>query len=92
MGVRYDEFWDLSPRTLQPFIKAFELKTELEDRARWEQGLYIRLAIQSSLSDKVKYPDKNLYNKDMTNPQNKMEQIKEKFLRNMEIINMKMKE
>lgn len=56
MGVDYDLFWTLNPKSLAPFIKAFELSQRNEDRLAWQSGQYIKLAIGSSMSNKVKYP------------------------------------
>lgn len=90
IGVAYDLFWTLNPRSLQPFIKAFELKRINDDFNSWRSGYYIKLAIASSLSKECKYPDKPFSDKSISKP-NEMsaEEIKEKMLRNMGIINSK---
>lgn len=90
MGVSYVEFWNLSPRDLHPIIKAFELKQEFEDKARWEQGIYIRLAIVSAMSKDAKYPERNFYHKQKERQQQDI--IKERFLRDMAKINSHFKE
>lgn len=57
IGVSYELFWGLNPKTMAPFIKAFELKKETDDFNAWQQGLYIRMAIASCLDAKAKYPE-----------------------------------
>lgn len=89
MGVSYWEFWDLSPRTLSPFIKAFELKRNADDMARWEQGLYIRLAIASVMSKESKYPDKPFSRQTAIDPD---ELIKQRLLAHVAKINSRFKE
>lgn len=90
MGVSYGEFWDLSPRDLKPIIRAFGVKQDMDDKARWEQGLYIKLAIGSSLSKDNKYPQNPFYHKaDERSPQ---DIIKERFMRDMAKINSHFKE
>ena len=58
IGVDYKLFWKLNPKTLSPFIKAFELKQKHDDHLAWQQGAYIRMAILSSMDTKNKYPEK----------------------------------
>lgn len=57
IGVDYDLFWTLNPNTIKPFIKAFELQLEHEDRLLWMQGKYIQIAVASVMDEKAKYPD-----------------------------------
>lgn len=84
IGVDYDLFWTLNPKSLSPFIKAFELKQKYDDASAWRSGMYIRMAIGSVLAKGNKYPTKPLSDtgRDMT-PQ----QIKEKMMAQAEIIN-----
>jgi len=86
IGVDYEQFWILNPRKLEPFIKAFSLKQEYDDRMAWLQGDYIRMAIASSMSKKVKYP-KRPRTMDKMSPEEKQRQIKERFLDTMSKIN-----
>lgn len=58
IGVDYELFWTLNPRSLQPFIRAFELRQEYDNNQAWLNGLYIKMAIASSLSKDTKYPKK----------------------------------
>lgn len=88
MGVEYDLFWKLNPKSLTPFIKAFSLKTIQEDRLAWVTGLYIQRAISSSLNAKAKYPDRPFMDKPK-NVKTEMTslEIKEKMLERMKLIN-----
>lgn len=56
IGVDYELFWTLNPKSLQPFIKAFDLKLEYDDLLAWKQGVYMKQAITSSFSKDGKYP------------------------------------
>lgn len=90
MGVGYDEFWYFTPKDLQPFVKAFSLKQKLQDEQMWTQGRYIQLAIASSLSNTVKYPNKPFGVKGSQQASTKS--IKEKFLARAEVLNSRFKE
>lgn len=95
IGVEYNLFWTLNPKSLSPFIKAFELQQINEDRLCWQSGLYIRLAIASVMDSKVKYPSKptiGIDNSDSIVDENKkMNHIKQSFMENMVIINSQFK-
>lgn len=86
MGVDYDLFWTLNPKSLSPFVRAFEMKRKYDDEMTWRQGVYIKMAIASAMDKGNKYPQKPFSyeneNRDMT-PQ----QIKEKMMATAEIIN-----
>ena len=56
MGVDYELFWTLNPITLSPFIKAFDLKIKNDDMVAWQHGLYVKMAIASSMDKDTKYP------------------------------------
>lgn len=58
MGVDYELFWTLNPKSLSPFVKAFELKQKYHDFMAWNMGNYILEAIASSMSKNAKYPSK----------------------------------
>lgn len=66
MGVDYELFWELNPKSLSPFIKAFNLKQIHNDTLAWQFGSYVKLAIGSSLCKEVKYPSKPLMSKSKT--------------------------
>ena len=86
IGVDYDLFWTLNPKSMKPFVKAFELKRTMDNHNAWLQGVYIRLAIVSALSKNSPYPKKplSLEKKDrIMSP----EEIKQKMFDMMKIIN-----
>ena len=64
IGVTYETFWELNPRTLQPFVDAFQMrmKRELEaertkiDLLAWQIGVYTRYAVGGLFDRKAKYP------------------------------------
>ena len=56
MGVAYDLFWTLNPKSLSPFTEAFYLKQQYDDTVSWTQGLYIKMAIAGLIDSKVDYP------------------------------------
>jgi hypothetical protein len=85
IGVDYDLFWTLNPKSLSPFIKAFELKQDYEDELAWRLGAYVKVAITSSLGDS-KYPEKPFSKKGIKRDMSPAE-IKEKMMVNAEIIN-----
>lgn len=58
IGVSYKDFWELNPKTLEPFIEAFSLRNKYNDSQMWTLGQYIQLAIASCMSKKAKYPAK----------------------------------
>lgn len=72
IGVPYDVFWHLNPRTLQPFIMAYEQKQkddmERLDYSAWLNGLYVMRAVGAAFSDKVKYFEKPLSNQEQPEP------------------------
>ena len=86
IGVDYDLFWTLTPKSLSPFVKAFRLKQEYEDAQAWRLGGYIKMAIASSFSKNAKYPEKPLSMADKV-IEAPMEVIKDKFLRHMKEVN-----
>ena len=93
MGVGYEEFWDLSPRTLKPFAKAFKLRSEISSRDRWEQGFYISLAVMSVLDGKNSpYPDKPLTGSSPQNEEAKAELMQARFLAQATRLNARFKE
>lgn len=91
MGVEHDYFWTLTPKSLQPFVKAFELKQEYDDTLAWTNGLYVTMAIASSFDKDSKYPDKPLSSNSKVDDNElneiKVSRMKETMLERMEIIN-----
>ena len=86
IGVNYDLFWTLNPKSLSPFIKAFSLKQKYDDSIAWKHGLYVRMAIASSLGKNVKYPNKPFMD-DSTERVMTPQEIKERMLRQMKLVN-----
>ena len=87
IGVDYGLFWTLNPKSLSPFIKAFSLKEEREDRMAWINGAYIRMAVGSLLSKNNKYPDKPLFGVKEISEEIKQARNKEKMFMQMELLN-----
>lgn len=58
IGVEYDLFWTLNPKSLSPFIKAFSLRQKYDDSVAWQSGAYIRMAIASCMDKGILYPKK----------------------------------
>lgn len=90
IGVNYEQFWTLNPKSLSPFVKAFVLKQQYDDMNAWSQGRYIMLAVASLFDKKTKYPTKPFLNSIDSNgnpKETKQEEIKRKFMERMEIIN-----
>jgi len=88
IGVDYDLFWVLNPKSLSPFIKAFRLKQEYDDVVSWRNGMYIKLAITSSFNKNSKYPEHPLLSKPKIKEESQ-EVIMDRFLRHMNLINSK---
>lgn len=86
IGVDYDLFWRLNPKTLKPFIKAFSLRQQYDDTLIWTQGKYIQLAIASTLDKKAKYPTVP-FSQIVETPEDRMLAIKERFMVQAELIN-----
>lgn len=86
IGVDYELFWTLNPKSLSPFIKAFELRQKYDDAMAWNIGKYVRVAIGSCLSKSVKYPVKPDLQNSVTKEMSPQE-IKSKMMEQMKIIN-----
>ena len=87
IGVDYDLFWTLNPKSLSPFIKAFKLKQKQADVQNYNLGLYIRMAIASCMDKNSKYPNKPLMDKH-DEPMS-AEEIKRRFMAHAQLINQK---
>lgn len=85
IGVDYDLFWTLNPKSLTPFVKAFSMKQELNDAQMWNMGIYVRMAVASAMNKSVRYPVKPYGIK----KEQEMDSatIKEKFLQRAKEIN-----
>lgn len=86
IGVDYDLFWTLNPKSLSPFIKAFSLRQKYDDAMAWQAGVYVRMAIASSFSKDVKYPNKPLMDK-AEPKQMSADEIKRRFVAHAKLIN-----
>lgn len=84
IGVDYDLFWKLTPKTLAPFVKAFHLQQKREDEQAWLHGVYVRQAILSAMSKDVKYPKVPMTHETKQATQS---QIKERFMRHANLLN-----
>lgn len=92
IGVDYDVFWGLDPKTLEPFTKAFRLKMELQDSTNYQLGAYVRLAILSSMEKKVKYPKAPIFTERKKNSNTMTaEEIRNKMMQTMKTMNRRLK-
>lgn len=97
IGVGYDLFWTLNPKSLQPFIRAFELSQRNNDMLAWRSGMYIKLAIGSTISDKIKYPnhpfsvDNDIEINEEEKSNKKMKKIKQTMMERMLVLNSRFK-
>lgn len=61
VGVGYSEFWDMTPFIIKLYVDKQNKKREYEEQrlntTAWLTGLYVKVAIGSSLSSDVDYPD-----------------------------------
>lgn len=88
IGVDYDLFWSLNPESLAPFIKAFKMKIDYDNRMVWQTGAYIKMAISSSFNKNVKYPKEppTVEKREVT-----QEEIMARFMNHVEMINSRFK-
>lgn len=84
MGISYNDFWELNPRELEPFAKAFSLKQEQVDSNMWVMGKYIQIAIGTCFSKNNKYPNKPFSKSAGIDPQ---EDMKSRFMYKVEQLN-----
>lgn len=54
-GVPYELFWHLNPKKLQPFKEAYQRRLEMEEYARWRNGLYVMRAVSACFGGE--YPE-----------------------------------
>jgi len=87
MGVEYGDFWELSPRTLTSFVKAFQRKREYDDELLWKQGLYFTASIASALSKDSEYPKQPYGFKVEATEEEKQEELNSRILAQIEVIN-----
>lgn len=89
IGVDYELFWTLNPKSLSAFIKAFSLKQKYDDAMAWQAGMYIKLAIASSLGKDNKYPKKPFLENESEQKPMSQEEIKRRFMIHAQLINSK---
>ena len=58
MGISYEQFWHLNPRTLECHVKAHQLKLKDADMMNWYMGQYMVSAIASCFDKKAEYVKK----------------------------------
>lgn len=91
MGVNYELFWTLNPKTIVPFTKAFYLSQQHKDEADWRLGQYIRGSIASVLNKNAKYPSKPfLADFDpFETEETRRKKIKQRFMAHATLLNQK---
>lgn len=99
LGVNYNQFWEMTPKDLIPFVKAFSLERKNEDIKAWQLGCYIKLAIVSSMEKSVKYPNSPIFSKEPEKEkpkeltdEEKMNRIKQNFLNHAMMVNNKFRQ
>lgn len=68
MGMTYDLFWNDRVELAKCYIKANQLRNKRKNQEMWQQGLYVKAAIASTVgnmftknkSDKIEYPSEPL--------------------------------
>lgn len=62
IGVDYGLFWRLTPKKLEPFLKAYESKQkeqlEFINIAGWVNGMYAGYSLGAAFGENVQYPEK----------------------------------
>lgn len=48
-GLKATDIDIMTPRELNPYLEAYNLRNKAEDKNRWEQGLYFHSAVISAL-------------------------------------------
>lgn len=61
IGVSYDLFWHLTPKKLESFYKADEIKRKRRDEEAWFQGMYFASAIDSTICNAFRDGQKEKY-------------------------------
>lgn len=57
VGIDEDKFWELTPKTIQVYFRAYEKKRKIQLQDIWLQGKYFMCAIGSAFDKKNKYPE-----------------------------------
>lgn len=73
MGIDENRFWQLTPKTIQVYFRAYERREQLATQKLWLQGQYFRWAIASTISfdkkpaDYPEMPFKEEFEKEQAN-------------------------
>ena len=51
MGISYDDFWKLTPRSLKVVAEGYKLKRQVEDEKNWLLGGYLFEAVSIALGN-----------------------------------------
>lgn len=97
IGVSNEEFWSMTPKSLDPYYKAFSLQQKENDNMMWMNGMYMAMAIGSVLSKDVDYPKRPMIaQQELESNQEllahkRMEQIKQRVEEQMIVVNHQLK-
>ena len=72
MGVSYDEFWKLTPRSLKVIVAGYKLRRRVDDEKAWLLGNYIFDAVSIAMG--------NAFRKKGQKPKEYLQEIKQPFL------------
>ena len=84
-GVRYEEFWDLTPLSLSDILNAYFEKRQddmrLQDMYNWQLGQYVRMAVGDCLSGKHTsiYPKEPMFSKKPNTSEQKLSKKQEEL-------------
>lgn len=93
MGVDIDKFWTMTPKSLDPYYKAFSLRQKYDDNLLWMNGMYMAMAIGSIISKDSKYPKRPMIAQQELESdtellaQRRMENIKQTMMERMFVVN-----
>lgn len=73
MGVSYNEFWELTPRSLNVIVESYKLKRKVQDEEQWLLGGYMFSAVSFALQ--------NAFRKKNQKAKTYFEELKEPFLK-----------
>lgn len=57
VGIDEKTFWELTPKTIQVYFKAYEKRRQMQIQDIWLQGQYFMCAVGAALDSKNKYPE-----------------------------------
>ena len=76
MGVSMDEFWNLSPRTLNVLLESYRLKRKVIDEEHWLLGGYVYSAVSIAMG--------NAFKKKSQKARSYFEEIQHPFLKDID--------